>query len=175
MLNVWHHFLDINSRTQLKPEGSPLPHGRWPNPNTETHYINSQTLTQQIVRTIIDNPDKSLRHVASRIHYLLTPQIAMYQYRPSHWVLPFYGFCVNVSGILLFQFALIVPVLAVVRQSLAVFWFPETVLIYVTLFSIILTAIGDAGEEARFIIQFLPIFVALPAVARRLLFNGDPL
>ena len=183
---VWHFYIALQHRQitwtnhsgqnlrrawpeaelpMLVPEVNdrPLALARWPNLNTVEHYENSRRIQKAILRYVLENPIQSASNIVNRLSRLLAVQTSIYGYEPSHWVFCFYKPLVWGASFWLFTNALLLSVGFARYRCLQVFSVPANMLIIITLFCFCILAIGEAGEEARFLISVLPLVAALPS------------
>jgi hypothetical protein len=150
----------------LVPEihATPLAPGRWPNLDTAEHAENSRRLQTAVMRYILTHPLESVARVVWRIGALMrvktdiwwhVPRSPIFLlYRPAVWVV----FGLFVATVL----RRCLKILRAGRRAWTGRVSTDAILLFVTGASMLMLAIGDAGEEARFLISILPLLLACP-------------
>jgi len=144
----------------------PLAPGRWPNLNTVEHYQNSQIMQNAVLKYILTHPAESFAHAVRRIGRLLMADTSIYSHKPHHWLFWIYKPLVWISCIWIFTNAVLL-IVDLKKYRLRVLGIPENILLILTVYYICMLAIGEAGEEARFLISVLPLIAALPDYKRK--------
>lgn len=129
--------------------------------NTEAHYRNSQRLQSKVVKAMLANPVNSLRIVLREFADLLHPHVDMYGYVPPSNLLIVYQMVFRMVLVITALNLLYVMIHVAQSRDLAYLAQPPQLLLIVCLCTIFMLAIGDHGEEARFIISLLPCFAAM--------------
>jgi hypothetical protein len=159
-------------RPPLVPEvnSERLGPGRWPNLNTAEHLENSRRLQRAVLRYVRTHPLGSARHALGRLRALLLDvRTDIYRHRPRHWVLVLYRPLVRaaVAWLTLNALLLVSGLLVDGRRRRRLLADPDSILIVITAFSACALAVGDAQEEARFLISLLPLLAAVPSAPAR--------
>ena len=152
-------WADYTGVPELLEEEKPLQSDRWANLNTETHYENSNTLSSFITQYILDHPFQSIQVINKQIlTYLSAPVVTNNHVVSSRW-LYFYPYVLLLCFVNLFYqvFFEITPRFLKIKNVLV---HNENIIILFTFLIFIVSAIGEKGEEARFIISFLPLLAA---------------
>jgi len=143
---------------------APLVPDRWPNLNTAEHYENSGRLEQAILKYIVDQPGPSLLHAARRFKLVLFEvRTSIYSHRPESDVFLVYRPLVWLSVSWLFVSAVMLLILGLrQKRPWQLLGCPTNMLIVIACLSICFLVLGDADEEARFLISVLPFLAVLP-------------
>jgi hypothetical protein len=143
---------------------APLVPGRWPNLNTAEHYENSGRLEQAILKYIVAQPGPSLLHAARRFKLVLFEvRTSIYSHRPESGVFLVYRPLVWLSVSWLFVSAVMLLILGLRhKRPWQLLGCPTNMLIVIACLSICFLVLGDADEEARFLISVLPFLAVLP-------------
>jgi len=147
-----------------EPNNRPLMPGRGANVNTAEHYENSCRLQKAVLDYIKTHPRQSFWHGVTLMRRFLAGQTDIYKVRPHSQLFTFYGPLVWTASLWLLANALWLGVRAV-RHPLRALGRPENILILMTVFSILVMALGEQGEQARFLVSVLPLLAALPRCA----------
>lgn len=132
--------------------------------NTSTYYEGSQQLQKAFFTYVIQNPIDAANWGIYLVKELLTPKTQMFQGEgPTALEMNLYRLAVNIM-VLIFITNLMNMFQHFLRNPMAEANRLETILIVITTGTILFLAIGDRGEEARFILSILPMWVALPTI-----------
>jgi hypothetical protein len=148
----------------------PVGRVRLGNLNTQVTYNNSQLLQRHFIDYVVSNPLETVLITLIMVADLLRPHTQM-----NNWADGTGNFG-GPSGAIVFLYKLTVPVLSLIsianliiavfrqlpRRPLLTMGNPIFILLFITWLYIFLLAIGDQGEEARFMLSVLPLFAALP-------------
>ena len=161
LIRAWPMVGDV----PLAPETGSAPLGpeRDPNINTQAHQDNSQRLVRAVLEFIWRNPATGVKHAIRRVQALVgTVRTSVYSHAPDHAVFRLYRPAVWVlSGLLLANLiGLGARVLRRPRDAARLLAAPRNLLVVVTAYSVVVLAVGDASEEARFLISLLPLLAA---------------
>jgi hypothetical protein len=162
LMRVW-----LNTpQPALVPEihATPLAPGRWANIDTAEHAENSRRLQTAVMHYILTHPLQSAARVVWRIAALMQVKTAIWRHVPHSPIFLIYRPAVwAVFG--LFVATVLRRCLKILRQGRRA-WTDrvstDAILLFITGASLIMLAIGDAGEEARFLISLLPLLLACP-------------
>lgn len=135
----------------------PLKPDRWPNLNTAEHYENSRRIQKAVVKYIVIHQKKCFK----KIGLFFIAKTGIYSYQPHHVIFWVYKPFVFIALSWLTLNMLLVGI-ACVKHGISVLGVPKNVLIIIAVSYIIFSAIGEAGEEARFLISILPLIASLP-------------
>ncbi|MEZ4771754.1 MAG: hypothetical protein R3D00_01145 [Bacteroidia bacterium] len=166
LYQVWSPFIDETAlKARLQPEAPPVNDfgWSWNNINTQIHLENSKARQSEIMKGIARRPGDAFLHLIDRILIFTRGRTDMYANDPQGTVLDIYVVLVRMLYVLLGIMILFFG-WKVIRK-------PATVLseyflvILLTAFLTFLPAIGEAGEEARFLITVLPFLMSVLAIA----------
>ncbi len=140
------------------------PHNQLPNANTETHSENSRRLQRAVLRYALDNPVEAAAHIGQRVAVFIGTGHFLEGVSPDHKVLAFYDVAVRYLDLMLLAGALAVAAAFVFKagQRAAIVAAPANLALVVGAGALVIMAIGEAGEEARFQVSLLPLLAALP-------------
>jgi hypothetical protein len=152
----------------LIPEthNQPLGPDRWVNLNTTEHYQNSQIIQKAIFEYILTHPIQSIRNFAYRVYQMAHVKTSIYTYEPNHWILYVYRPLVGMGCFWLFINFLLLSIGFARYRRLQIFGVPENILIIITTLYLCILTVGEAGEEARFLISLLPLIATLPIYSK---------
>lgn len=163
------HAWPMVHRPQLVPElhSTPLARGRRLNLNTDEHSENSRRLARAVLAYVVAHPAHATLHGLERIYDLLYRVVPFFgavgSVEPNY---PIYRGLVRACALWwLLNLAAFVSSVLLPRASgrASPAWATSTgALIMAMSGSIFFLAIGDHGEEYRFLISILPLFAALP-------------
>ena len=109
-----------------------------------------------------------MAHVFRRVTHLMSAPTRLYKYKPSkrHPTLYLYKFLVMILTAYLFINVgrLVINGFKAGKRFLKLLLVPDHVLILITFFSFLLLALGESGEESRFLVSLLPLLAMLPVV-----------
>lgn len=143
-----------------------MPFGIGPKIDTEDHYLNSKILAPATVRGIVRHPWGAVKHVAGRATTFFSLPVDLMRHKAEHPFLVVYKWAVRLACLWMFWpgFLLLWMVLGRIRDRNR--WLalghPENILLIMTLLTCLIFLVGDAGEDARFMISVLPLLAALP-------------
>jgi 4-amino-4-deoxy-L-arabinose transferase-like glycosyltransferase len=152
----------------------PLAEGRWPNLDTETHQINSDRFKSAVIAQWFNHPVQSVSFALSLLNDFLLGETSIYEYRPNSIFIQTYRLVYKALAMLmLINFCVLLSLLvAKPRHLLVQITDIDNSIILLTTFLIVMFAIGEKGEEARFIISVLPFLCVMP-LARTIIFRDD--
>jgi hypothetical protein len=145
--------------------------------NNPQHLINSRRIQAAVLRYAVENPGLALRNIAQRVEIMTQARTALdSSLDPKPRVLSVYQMVARVlSWLLLVGLTLRLVAWGRVRCS----WFRAAggqpprpapydpvsgLLLGLTAATLVLLAVGDAGEEYRFMISLLPLLAAVPSL-----------
>lgn len=134
---------------------------RWAAANSPEHFENSQRLQKAVLQHVAENPASSLLHGLKLVRRFFAPQIDLYGSPPDSPAFLLYGPFVWAAALWL---AVSVALLGIrmVRHPLPALGRPENMLVLTTVLSILIMALGEDGEQARFLVSVLPMLAVLP-------------
>ena len=149
----------------------------WKFYNNPRHIQVSNQLKSEIVQFIIENPFVSAKHTLDRIAELFAPklrdrvmplQAGVAKPLPAnHPWLPVYVIFVRLSGVFLLV-SLIMAIHQWLKKPTWRFFGNEAwILLFFTSASIFILAVGESGEDYRFLISVLPCLAAIAPVTQR--------
>ncbi len=150
----------------LVPESTPakLAPDRMENFNTPEHIENSRRVQRAVLDHILANPARSALHVGERLATLLNGDVRLHGNVPQGPVIEIYGALLKFPALWILG-ATVALGLAVLRwpwRIADIIGDPGNLLIVTTAATLIVTAVTEAGEEARFMIALLPMLAAVP-------------
>lgn len=167
--NLWHAWALPMERSGVtlpelvEEQGSqPAKPGRWANLNNPQHAENNRRMQQAVIHWILQHPLESLVFALRRLGVMMIKvKTDIYTHQPQSWLFWLYRPAVWLSTIylLLNTLLFIWGLFKNLAESLAR---PENQLILIAGLSILFLALGEAGEEARFLISVLPFLAVLP-------------
>jgi hypothetical protein len=132
--------------------------------NSKAHSEKSRALTRAVVDFSVRHPIEAGRHILDEIFELLRPKTTMFfQYR-EHEILAVYRPLVRLSAIFMFFNAVCLGVFLLRHRDLAILALPESAVILTGCLSTFFLAVGERGEEARYVVTILPFLAVLPRV-----------
>ncbi len=151
-------------RPELTPESvDPAPRmQRWASANAPEHFENSQRLQRAVLCYIAENPVASFRHGLMLLGRFFAPQTDLCEKHPESALFLLYAPMVWATALWLAVNAFLLG-LPIVRHPLLTLGRPENMLLLTTILSILIMALGEDGEQARFLISVLPLLAALPS------------
>lgn len=161
LLNAWP-MIEVPA---LLPEANlPQAPGRTPNFDTATHGENSRRLVAAVLSYLAENPVRGTTHMIERLAYLLSAPTMFFKQYPEHWILPVYQIAARYAGLYVLVAAAAVAAGMLLRpgNAGAVLSDGDNLLLLTTAAMIGILAIGDHGEEARFLLSALPLLAAVP-------------
>jgi hypothetical protein len=160
LINAWPKA----QMPELVPEinNKPLAPLRPLNFNTAEHAENSRRLQKAVLQYMLEHPIDSMGNVLMQVGALLFGKTQMLSHRPDVWQFWIYRPCVWLACVALFANAAMLCI-RVGTYRLPVLGIPENMLIIIATSYIFLFAIGENGEQARFLLSILPLIAALPA------------
>jgi hypothetical protein len=131
--------------------------------HTQEHYENSKRIQSAVVNYIITHPRESLPRIVERLGTFLRPRISLFdQPEPEG----FYAWTYRLTFYAAFSFFLIQLIRLLVGLTTKPSWSligdPEHILLVVIAGSILILALAESGEEARLLLEVLPLLTALP-------------
>ncbi|MBL8705663.1 MAG: hypothetical protein JNM30_12490 [Rhodospirillales bacterium] len=158
-----------------EPGNAPVAAERQPNLNTPEHGENSRRLRRAVLDYVLATPLESARHMAERVAVFVGAGHQIDDRVVEHPVLPAYDFVVRYADILALAGALsiLVAMLAAPRRAGDMAGRIDNQAIAFVALSILVIAITESGEDARFQIGLLPL-IALAPVPVLLRRDGAP-
>lgn len=160
LFRAWMPLVDQEElNKELQQEAPPLNDYGWAlnNINTQIHAENSSARSRAVIKGIAAQPLEALKMFAEKVEFFTRPRTDMYDHNPQDAILAWYRFAVRTLYILL-AILLIRSVVKVFKDWRYVFsW--EFALLFTTFFLTLMPVIGEAGEEARFIVAVLPFLL----------------
>ncbi|MCC7048202.1 MAG: hypothetical protein IT562_15925 [Alphaproteobacteria bacterium] len=161
LLNAW----PMVGVPDLVPESQePAAAGRYWQLDTQAHSENNRRAASAVLGFVMANPLRALVHAAERVGILVSAPVAYMRSDPRHWILPLY----RVAA----RYAAVYALLAASCIVLAALWRPraaprllartDNLLLLTAALSLLVVAIADHGEEARFLLMLLPLLAAAP-------------
>ena len=141
--------------------GAPLAPGRWPHLNTPEHSENSRRIQAAIVTWILEHPAEAVDHALNRLGNFLSVPTGYYGWQPDHPGLRYYRWAVW-AALAWIAVQPLVAISALLRRRWLAFIAAESQLIGIVLLTLLILALGESAEEARFIVSLLPMLAALP-------------
>ena len=147
-------------------ESPPLYQGGFDNLNTDLHTQNNKVLSSSVMKGIAQRPFSAIARTATRLVTFYEPRTDLYLaemktlprliYQPTVWLTAL----LMVTGLIL----TLARTLSSPRNSTSwLLWGkPEAILAFSILAISLLCAIGESGEEARFMVTLLPLLATLP-------------
>jgi hypothetical protein len=148
----------------LESEAPPLAEGRWSNLNTDIHARNSAAVEGVVVAALRAQPSRLIFTGRRLLGVYFSPPTSLYTYRPSARWLWLYQ---RLAGAALGWVLLNAAALALLCWREPLRWTePISLLIVATVGIYAAQALGDRGEQSRFVISWLPLLAAWPTVSR---------
>lgn len=153
-------------------DDAPLSPGRWPNLDNPQHLKNSLRLRKKIARYVLAHPGESLAFVVHRLRVLTAGETAIYGHRPQHAVFAIYRPLVRVLFVWTlagFGYVVVVAIWRAVRDRGALrahLANLDNLILFIAGATTIILAIGEADEEARFVVSLLPLLAVVPHIDR---------
>lgn len=154
---------------------APLVEGRWKNLNTAAHTENDRRHRDLVLRQMLRHPLRSARYYGHRCLSLLSAPTDIYNDHPRHPVLPLYRVAAAAAGLWF--------LIQGMRLAWALLWrrgrrrellaAPQHALLVIGLATFFFSSLGGIKEEARFTIQLLPLYAALPVCSRYAVRQGS--
>jgi 4-amino-4-deoxy-L-arabinose transferase-like glycosyltransferase len=167
--NLWHAWaLPMQSSGASMPElleeqdSQPVKPGRWANLNNTQHAENSRRMQQAVLSWMAHHPMESLVFALRRLGVMMIKvKTEIYTHHPQSWLFWIYRPAVWLSAGYLFLNALFL-FWGILKKPAIALAHPENQLVLIAVLSILFLALGEAGEEARFLISVLPLLTVLP-------------
>jgi hypothetical protein len=149
----------------LVPESNDLPvvPGREPNLNTKEHAENSRILQASILEFIVTHPRESAENIAYRMYEFLKVPTQLHFCDPPYPEIQLYRILVWLGFLSIVLNLLQLGAVVVESRSLESLGEPVNILSCSTFLYVVLMAIGESGEEPRFLISVLPMIAAVLA------------
>lgn len=144
---------------------APLAADHWLNLNTPEHSENSRRVQAAVVAYIRAHPTQAARHALTKLGYFLAIPTGYYNWHPDQPGLRTYRWAAWV-GLAWLGVQLVAAGVALWRRQGWAFIAAESQLIAITAATVLVLALGEAGEEARLIVTLLPLLAALPVFGR---------
>ncbi len=151
------------------PRGEPEPskpkrEGLWRDLNTAVHERNSRALERVVAAWLVAHPIDTLLESITKVQRLLHGRTELNGYVPQARVFAAYRWLVPIAGAWLFANVAWLAVLVIARRRWQLLGEPVNALLLIAAATTVLLAVGDHGEEARFLISILPFLTAWPRV-----------
>jgi len=151
-----------------EPGSAPVASDRLGNLNTPEHTENSRRLRRAVLDHIRANPGDSALHMLERVAIFVGAGHQIEDHAPDHPVLAPYDVVVKYANIAVLAAALAIGlvllglVVAAPRRAIVVLGRGENQMLLLMAGAMVLIALTESGEEARFQISILPLMAALP-------------
>ena len=175
MWRCWEEQIPNQSFRFVHEEDTPLPGANhYYNLNNPQHLINSKLLQDRIVHYAIRHRSASLGFIARRVLAFTAGEPTLYYRSPPKQIATIYSIAVRVTSLiflvglagLVCRFAWLV----IRRRELATKVANlDSLIVVIGALSIAILAVGEKGEEARFVISLLPLFATVPPIHRLIL------
>jgi hypothetical protein len=173
-VNLWRCW---NSRVPplekpVPEDDAPLAEGRWANLNNPQHLKNSLRLRKKIGRYIRTHPGDSAAFMLERVFVLTKGEAAIYAHKPSHVLFAVYSPAVRLTSFIiiggcLWFFGRLAWLVIRRREHLRGHVGDlDNLIAFVGFATILVLAIGEVEEEARFVISVLPLLAVVPLLHR---------
>ena len=140
----------------------PVKPNRWANLNNPLHNANNRRMQQAVLSWLAQHPQESLVFALRRLGVMMIKvKTEIYTHRPQSWLFWIYRPAVWLSAGYLFLNALFLG-WGILKNPTVALAHPENQLVLIAGLSILFLALGEAGEEARFLISVLPFLAVLP-------------
>ena len=146
-------------------DSAPLAADRWLNLNTPEHGENSRRIQAAVVGYIRAHPAQAARHGLTKLRDFLAIPTGYYNWHPDQPGLRFYRWAAWV-GLAWLGVQLAAAGVALWRRNWSALVSAESQLIAITAATLLVLALGEAGEEARLAVTLLPLLAALPVFGR---------
>lgn len=158
-----------------EPGSAPVAAERMANLNTPEHGENSRRLRRAVVDYVLANPADSARHMAERVAVFVGAGHQIDDHVVDHPILPLYDHAVRYADIMALAGALsiLLAMLVAPGRAGAMAGRIDNQAIVLVALSIVLIAITESGEDARFQIGLLPL-IAMAPVPVLLARDGTP-
>ncbi|MEO1449380.1 MAG: hypothetical protein AAFV07_07605 [Bacteroidota bacterium] len=160
LFRAWVSLVDQEAmRAQLQPEAPPISDNdwAWTNINTQVHAENSAVRSAAVKKGILAQPGAAWKLFWQKVEHFIEPQTDMYDYHPRTPAIPWYIKWVNWTYYVL--------AILLVYRGIRGFWRPVRWLkpgfmyLFIAFFLSFLPIIGEAGEEARFLVAVVPFLM----------------
>jgi hypothetical protein len=166
---VWGNATQIPLPTPVlvaETHNQPLAAGRWANLNTPEHAQNSQILTGLVADLVLQHPLPAAGYALSRLAtFFFVPSVNLYGFfKPAQEYLNLYKWLVVLLSLRLIYSLAVSLGRALglgLRRGLALLSGPVPQLVLAAFLSAVTLALGDLGEESRFMLSLLPLFLAI--------------
>lgn len=140
------------------------PGAHLPNANTAAHAENSRRLQQAVLRYMAENPVEAAAHAAQRVAVFIGSGHFLEGVSPDHPLLLLYDLAVRYLDLLLLAGALVVVGAVVLRsaQAATIVAAPGNLALVAGAGALIVMALGESGEEARYQTVLLPLLACVP-------------
>jgi hypothetical protein len=162
----WPEFTTEKWVAEQAEEGAFQGSGRYEflNWNSEAHSKKSRELTRAVISYSIRHPIDAGRHVLEEMLELLRPKTNMFGKRPDDGILTVYRPLVRITAAFMFLNGVCLGFLLLRHRDLAILAIPDSAIIITGCLSTFFLAVGERGEEARFVVSLLPFLAVLPRV-----------
>lgn len=155
----------------LVPESTPakIAPDRLENFNTPEHGENSRRIQRAILDHVLANPGASAVHAIERLAQVVAGEVRLHGEVPEGPAIAAYQVTVKFPALWMFAASAIL-FLGFLRRPYnigRILADPGNVLILTTAGTLVVTALTEAGEEARFMIALLPFLAAVPVPSWR--------
>ncbi|MCC6471488.1 MAG: hypothetical protein IT563_24445 [Alphaproteobacteria bacterium] len=147
-----------------EPGNAPVALNRLPNLNTPEHGENSRRLRRAVFGYVLAHPLDSALQMAERVAIFVGAGHQIEDHDPDDPFLPVYDVVVKYANIaaLAGVLAMLVSLLVVPRRAGELIGAPNNQMLALAALSMVLIAVTESGEEARFQISILPLLAAIP-------------
>jgi hypothetical protein len=136
--------------------------GLWRDLNTAVHERNSRVLEHAVVAWLLQHPAEALVESIAKVQRLLRGRTELNGYVPRAAVFGPYRWLVPLAGGWLFANVAWLVVRVIGRRQWTLLGEPANVLLLIAAATTVLLAVGDHGEETRFLVSVLPFLAAWP-------------
>lgn len=165
LFRAWMPLVDQERvRPLLEPEAPPLNDfgWAWPNLNTEVHTRNSALLGRAVREGVAAHPREAIAMLWDKALIFMHPQTKLYDHDPQGpWISAYRLLVRGLFGVLAIM--LLRALLRAIRRPASILEL-ETMAAGLTLFLTLMPVIGEAGEEARFLVSVLPMLLLTAAM-----------
>jgi len=159
--NLYRAWGDVIDDPQLVDEPQ-----TWDNRSqihTQEHFENSKRIQSAVVSYIVSHPVEGIKQMAERIGTFLLPRIALLDLPEPQGFYPWIYRIAFYVAFIHFIFQLIRMLIGfIAKPSLTIFANSQHMLLTIIAGSILILAIAEKGEEARLLLNVLPLLASLP-------------
>lgn len=162
LLRAWESF-GVDAPPFVDEEGNPANPNLPRLMNTGHHTQMNREVQQAVFRAILSRPGEALGHAFNRLKIFLRPRTSIYHLTPVE------GFGIQVYRVCVW-FSVAWMAIQVLRlvfslrgwESVRLLGLRENQLALFSLLSLLILALGEAGEEARLMVSLLPLLGSFP-------------